>query len=205
MVIDSGDDLPNHAPRASMVAADVEEEKRFQRIWVREHIEDYKRWLDGRTYVVSGGNHTFVNTAEILQANGIQAINIDGFLSTYCGIAFYGFPYVPRIQGHWNGELDHEQMREAVAKIPKSKVDILVAHCPPFGILSDEEDPNRPSSKLGNQHLSSWLDYDNEYLPKFLMCGHFHRSHGSSLYRRNDDVMIISNAATTVHCFEYGT
>lgn len=222
MVIDSGDDLPNHAPRASTVAADIPEEIRFQRAWVQENIETYRTWLGGRIYVWSGGNHTFIDPTPILRNHGILAYNTDEAapesgpggpesVVNVAGIRFYGFPYVPRIQGHWAGELDHEQMREAVSKIPASGIDILIAHCPPLGILCDEEDPNRPGFKLGNQHLASWLDYECGELPKFLLCGHFHYSHGTALYVRdetgegepNSPAMIVSNAATTVHCFEY--
>ena len=90
-------------------------------------------------------------------------------------------------------------MSRQIAKLKDvliSGVDILVIHCPPYGILDQET-----GKKLGNIQLSNLFYYnEDEFIPpKMLLCGHFHNSHGVML---TDFGMEVYNSATIVRSIQ---
>src|ERR1035437_9703982 len=87
MVIHSGDGMPN-ASRGN-----VEIEIPFQTKWVKNNVENYRKWLKGKPLLYCQGNHCFINPCPILNENGIETIDLTNKIGLYKGIVFYGFPF----------------------------------------------------------------------------------------------------------------
>ena len=189
IIIHSGDMMPNRTRGI------ISEEMMYQKLWMMQNISGLKRWIGSREFVYIPGNHDYFDPIPMMLEVGIKAHDITDCEKTIQGIRMYGFPHIPYIIGEWNYETPTEEMIKKVNTIPNKGIDILVAHCPPAGILSDFH-----GDKGGNTSLANWLAYNCLELPRFLMCGHFHGHHGISYYEPG---MIISNAATTIHNFEY--
>lgn len=204
VVIHSGDMLPN-ATRGETT------EPAYQQQWVRDHIDDYRQWLDGRKLIYCAGNHDFTDPIEILIDNGIDAVNITNKLHTHEGVTLYGFPYIPEIVREWKYEANPYEMQQRIRKlkdvIEQHNVDVLVTHCPPYGLLDsnfviryDDSIISSYGQHCGNRHLSDYLSYGIENIPlhkrpRYLLCGHVHEHYG---FEEALD-LTISNAATRVH------
>ncbi len=189
-VIHSGDIMPNRSRGL------VEEERRYQQNWLHHHRKQFRQKLGDRLFLFIRGNHDFLETTlmeQILQEAGINAHCLEDKISSHLGLSFYGFPYIPFIAGEWNFEKMAPEMSDLVSAIPE--VDILVAHCPPFGLMADVQE----GKGGGNTILLNFLDYQCARLPRYLLCGHFHESRGICFY--GDSRMVISNAATVQHTF----
>ncbi len=208
LIVHSGDFLPNLAKGPSEVVFDREVE--YQDFWVRQNIEAISEWLGGRPLLLCRGNHDFIDLTKLLRELGLDAINIEGQVVEHSDKRFYGFPYVPWIQGRWNFELNNEEMSKAVEVMRKhiedanfGSDDILVAHCPPAGCLDDMQG-FYSGLKNGNRSLANLLTYS--FMPAYLLCGHFHDATGIRVLRDEigDGVLscLVSNAARTVHTFE---
>jgi Icc-related predicted phosphoesterase len=190
--------LPNHRPRLKR------QEPLFQRDWIREHGEDFKEWIGDKPFLFCAGNHDYYNEicSELCDLK-INAIDITNKIVEIDGKKFYGFPYVPYI-GVWNWELIEKDMRtkvqELVDIINMFKIDVLVAHCPPYGIL----DMNHEGHHIGNVAMSNAMSFNFKHIPKLYLCGHCHGDNG--IYNiplgLNKDYMLISNAATTQRIVE---
>lgn len=208
MVVCSGDFFPNSTRGV------VEVEETYQTQWLIENLPAIKKWIGGRTFIFCDGNHDFIDPCEILQREGVRAISITNRLKQHNGITFYGFPYIPWIGGEWNYECHVPDMINQVAKLKLALsrgVDVLVAHCPPYGIL-DANFVIRDGTRLvvpgwaehcGNRILTNLLSYEldnipKELRPKYLLCGHIHESHSIM----EEFGMTISNAATIVRLIE---
>lgn len=196
-VIHSGDYLPN-ASRGNLTI-----ELPFQERWIRANAENLKEWLGGRSFLFSSGNHDFIDPCPIMVECGIDAINLNDKVTLYKGLNFYGFPYVPFIAGEWAGEKHlpemHDEMNRMLRRIKDSeaKIDILVSHAPPFGVLDVYMNEH-----LGNTLMTNMMAYQEmDPLPRYYLCGHIHESHGSAeLFG-----VTISNAATRVHSIDIQT
>jgi Icc-related predicted phosphoesterase len=194
IIISSGDFLPNK--NRTIGYPDVEPE--FQRDWIRRHLDSLNEWLGGRPFLFCSGNHDFIDPTIELKQHGIKAICLDNVLVEFRGLQFYGFPYVPPI-GFWNWEANDNEMAQhldriaTILKTANQKLDILVAHCPPGGILDEHVGLNK-----GNNILTNYL-YMNIIKPKYLLFGHIH-SQGGKVETFND--IVVSNAATKVNIIE---
>jgi len=81
-----------------------------------------------------------------------------------------------------------ERMQEAKKETEKAKkilkrfelkIDILVCHQPPFGILDKVNFPGVPKNWLGKHAGSKTiLKYIKKYQPKYVFCGHIHEGKG---------------------------
>lgn len=208
MVVCSGDFFPNSTRGV------VEVEETYQTQWLIENLPAIKKWIGNRTFLFCAGNHDFIDPCEILQKEGIRAISITNRLKQHNGITFYGFPYIPWIGGEWNYECHVPDMINQVAKLKLALsrgVDVLVTHCPPYGILDANfviRDDNRLvvprwAEHCGNRILTNLLSYEldnipKELRPKYLLCGHIHENHGwSEVFG-----ITISQAATKTHLVE---
>lgn len=192
MLVHSGDMFPN-ATRGN-----VGEELEFQEKWVKKQILKYKSRIGSRYFLYIHGNHDYYDPQKDFEAAGIRAINLNNKLVKLMGLRFYGFPYVPFIAGEWNYEKQVPEMSRLVNQIPEC--DVLVAHCPPYGILSKDSE----GKGGGNSSLMNWLAYGG-LSPRYILCGHFHESRGMKLVEpimNNDPPLFVSNAATTQHTIE---
>jgi Icc-related predicted phosphoesterase len=64
------------------------------------------------------------------------------------------------------------------------RVDVLITHSPPYGILDTDSPAADGTRRLGSFALRDWLD-NNDLKPRILICGHIHESHG---YQRHNGV-----------------
>ena len=69
------------------------------------------------------------------------------------GIKFYGTPHQPYFCGWAFNVPDYEKLINIYQMIPDD-VDVLLTHCPPYGILDQSHKPNY-SNPTGEEHLGS--------------------------------------------------
>jgi Icc-related predicted phosphoesterase len=199
-VLHTGDFFPNSH---HVVQTDKTKEMKFQLQWLRDNIYAIKQWLNGHIMIYVPGNHDFLHpdTMEYeLQAVGVEAYGIANRLFMFRGVNFYGFPYVPTIDGTWNYEKDIPEMQVEVDKmvdvLNTNKVDVLCCHAPMHGCL----DLTYGNELMGSTVIANALDYkvNQEMVPKYYLCGHDHEGNGLAL--RNG--VLVSNAATTYQIIE---
>jgi Icc-related predicted phosphoesterase len=209
IVVCSGDFFPNSTRGIREI------EENYQTQWLIENLPTFKKWIGNRKFLFCSGNHDFIDPCRILQQEGIRAVNITNTWREHNGISFYGFPYIPWIAGEWNYECHVPEMQRNVAKLKEviatKGVDVLVAHCPPYGILDADfvikDDNNiivpKWAEHCGNRSLTNLLSYEMEEIPRelrprYLLCGHMHGHYG----RINTLGVTISQAATRTHVVE---
>jgi Icc-related predicted phosphoesterase len=195
IIIHSGDMLPNNRPRLKS------QEPLFQRDWIRDNSENFKRWIGNKPFLFCSGNHEYTEPCTELRDMGINAINIDNKIVELNGFKFYAFPYVPYI-GVWNWEAIERDMKNKVDVLidvlNKNDIDVLVAHCPPYGIL----DMNNRGSNIGNLPMLEALKNNITKFPKLYLCGHVHEANGYDELIINNKILKISNAATSYRIIE---
>jgi len=165
-------------------AAKRKAEIEFQKIWLLTNIKAIKEWIKGKPFIWSSGNHDFLNPCQILNDNGIEAIDLDNKVVEYKSFVWYGFPYVPKIRNCWNFECTPDELRKEVNTFLRrlkdakmfDRLDILVAHCPPDGIL-DTYDAKK-EQHIGNPFINSTITYQLTNPLKLYLCGHAHPSNG---------------------------
>jgi len=194
VVVHSGDWLPDYAVNIDQYAIN-------QETWVYTKAAEIKKWLNGKPFFLSQGNHDFANpnaVEYILRSEGIEAYNIENKIVSYQGTNFYGFPYVPTINGEFNYEKDEQEMflatDELAETLNKTYIDVLVAHCPIYGVLSTS---SFSLENYGNQDMKRIFEYkvSKDMIPSAYLCGHLHSCYGIKNYYG----MLVSNAACTQH------
>lgn len=195
----SGDFAPNFE---TWERADYAGEAANQLQWLQENVKSLRDQLRGSPLVFILGNHDWFDPNEmekILNEAGIEAYSTHNKVVEVNGCKFYGFPYVPTINGRYNFERDNESMKKEAAKMAialnNDQVEVLITHAPLHGKLDLWE-----GKHYGSTVLSNTLSYkiQTECRPNIIMHGHIHSSH--SITREGD--MLISNAATTQHIIE---
>jgi Icc-related predicted phosphoesterase len=175
----------------------------FQLRWIRDNLNEFKSWLGGHPLLYVPGNHDFIDSNLLefeLRSIGLEAFNLTDKMLTFQGVNFYGFPYVPAINGMWNYERELPEMQKEVDRLVgdlnKTYVDVLACHAPPYKML----DLTMGNEVVGCQVMSTALDYkiNKDMLPAYYLCGHIHEANGMAV--RNG--MMVSNAATTRHIIE---
>jgi Icc-related predicted phosphoesterase len=200
VVLHTGDFFPNshHVGAGNKVQEAV-----FQFQWLRDNISEMKQQLQGHPYLFILGNHDFVDPQRMeafLQSEGVNAIDLTDKVVAFQGVNFYGFPYVPAINGMWNYEREipemQKQVEPLVEALNKTYVDVLACHAPLHKVL----DLSMGNEILGSTVISDALDYkvSSEMQPAYYCHGHIHEAAGIAI--RNN--MLVSNAATTHHILE---
>lgn len=193
ILIHSGDMFPN------LMNGYLEDEIIFQKEWVIKNIS-----LFPKEFLYTLGNHDFIDPfelEEIFNSNGIKAICLHDKVVSYYGMKFYGFPYIPIIQGRWNYECFIDDMQKHVNKLIEhlNEIDVIVAHAPLYGFLDISYThgcAGTMAMNVGNSVLLNALNY-NDNKVKYYLCGHIHPENfgQSSIAMFNN--MLISNAATS--------
>jgi Icc-related predicted phosphoesterase len=199
IIIHSGDFFPDY----NIYKAGIIDSKDFQQKYLAYKVKKIKGQVGTKPFFFVLGNHDFVDPdliENILRDNDINAFSLHNKIVNYNDFSFYGFPYVPYINGCWNYELDSSQMKvkssNLIKDIKGKKVDVIVAHAPLHGFL----DQTSNGTHIGNNILIDYLTYklDVVDLPKWYLCGHVHESHGINC----DGSIFVSNAATTQNIIE---
>ncbi len=199
-VIHTGDLFPNSH---HVFNGNKNQEMAFQLQWLRDNMNEMKSWLQGHPFLYVPGNHDFLHSSLMefeMRAVGLEAFDLTDRMLTFQGVNFYGFPYVPAINGMWNYEREIPEMQKEVDKmvleLNKQYVDVLACHAPLRKVL----DLSMGNELLGSTVISDALDYkvSKDMQPAFYLCGHIHEANGMAI--RNG--MVVSNAATTRHIIE---
>lgn len=195
-IIHSGDFFPNSNDSSFI----KNREAAFQLEWLNNNIENMRQWTQGLPFFFILGNHDFISpelVEQTLRSNSIDATSISEKVGSYYGFNFYGFPYIPAIDGRWSYEKDIPEMEVEVNKLikvlNKEKIDILVTHSPLYGVL----DRNDGGFNIGNTILTNAILYKAKNIPKYILTGHNH-SRGVAI--KNN--ILISNAATSFNIIE---
>lgn len=189
ILIHSGDMFPN------LMNGSLDDEKDFQISWVKKNIS-----LFPREFFYTLGNHDFVDPFEleaIFNDNGIKATCLHDKVVSYYGMKFYGFPYIPIIQGRWNYECVIAEMQKHVDRLVDNlgEIDVIVAHAPLYGFLDISYThgcAGTMATNVGNSTLLNALNYNKNHVG-FYLHGHEHSNNGVAMFNN----MLISNAATT--------
>lgn len=102
------------------------------------------------------------------------------------GIKFYGTPYQPYFCGWAFNVQEFEKLVNIYRQIPDD-VDVLLTHCPPYGILDQSHQPNysNPTGEnhLGSMELKEVLAEKNQYniAPRVVAFGHIHGDGGKKI------------------------
>lgn len=193
IIVDSGDALPN-GPKMNR-----DREAEFQRSWTIHNLDEYAKFIGDKPFLLCNGNHDFTEqTCDILQSAGIHAYNITNKKFAFRGLNFYGFPYIPFIEGSWNYELIFPEMIHkldpVIRMINDGEIDVLVPHCPPYGIMDLTPDGRH----IGNAALKNAIEYKLAKWPKAMLFGHAHQNFGLiNMENPNNpkETMLLSNAA----------
>ena len=181
----SGDICPNKT------RGQVEEEAPFQRAWFESNAELLSKRFAGKPVVVVGGNHDYIELAELLRPYGVDAVTLTPEGAEVAGVRFAGFPEVPFMLGEWRGEC--HDFTEILERTFASDPEILVTHAPPAGIL----DYTHAGGK-GISALTSSLMYRQHRIRVHLF-GHVHEHGGQDLEKFD---IHFYNGATFVRFFD---
>lgn len=199
VVVHTGDLFPN----SHFVGTNKNAEMAFQLQWLRQNMEVMKTWLGGHPFLYVPGNHDFLHSSLMefeMRQVGLEAFDLTDKTLKFRGVNFFGFPYVPSINGMWNYERGVPEMQKEVEKmveaLNKEYVDVLCCHAPMHGML----DLTMGNEVVGCSTIANALDYKvaRDMLPQYYLCGHIHEANGMTV--RNG--MMVSNAATTRHIIE---
>jgi len=166
----TGDFFPN-APRPIVPSEQVE----YQTTWFHSHSAELKARFAGKPVLFLGGNHDFVNLAELLTNSGYltaHKVGMDGV--TVDGVRFAGFPEIRYIKGEWKGEVTNTDLAVLVVELFGNPPDVLLTHAPPAGILDSVDD-----SYVGIGPLTSALSYTPHNVRAHLF-GHGHDQGGQT-------------------------
>jgi Icc-related predicted phosphoesterase len=144
-------------------------------------VDSFRKWLLSLSFkkkVVIAGNHdlSFEDTPEkaqelLLKNNDGSIIFLQDSEVTVDDVRFYGSPWQPRFFD-WAFNLDRgsSQLRDKWRKIPDG-IDVLITHCPPYGIM----DPSLDGLPVGCELL---LEELMRIKPKLHVFGHLHSGFG---------------------------
>lgn len=157
-------------------------------------LDDFIKWISEQPYtykVCIAGNHDrycesfpsyFVKDLfEKNYNNGVRYLCDDEV--TIDGKRIYGTPYQPYFCNWAFNVADENKLTEIFKKIPEN-IDILVTHCPPYGVL-DKSHLRRIGNEsgeepLGSKELLNVLDV-MENPPKYNAFGHIHGDGGKMM------------------------
>ncbi len=136
--------------------------------------DDIDRWFSRQRFDVIlciGGNHDHLLAHRGHGAGQPfrHAIYLEEQTLVHKGIAFYGTPWVPLLQGH-AFYASEDELKEKWSRIPAA-TDVLITHTPPAGIL----DRSSRGQDFGCRHLARCV---TRIAPRVHCFGHVHSSGG---------------------------
>ena len=146
----------------------------------KEIVTDFNKWLGKLPHkykIVIAGNHDFCFENEHFQAETIltNAIYLKNSGTEIEGLKIWGSPISPispKFGSDWAFSVERgPEIRKYWQQIPID-TDILITHCPPFGIL----DKNGFGSLEGCKDLLDIIQ--NQVKPRFHIFGHIHEAYG---------------------------
>jgi Icc-related predicted phosphoesterase len=154
--------------------------------------QNFSIWLGSLNYeyiIIIGGNHDNYleeNPGYYFGDNGKYLCDTSAKFSRYelinyrndtivrKNLKIWGCPwslYFPEVNPHCKAFMDKEKNLKIHYDLIPNDIDILVTHCPPFGIL----DETKYGVNVGSASLREKIE---EIKPKLVVCGHIHESYG---------------------------
>ena len=191
MIIDVTSDLHGHYPKleggdllivaGDLTARDTYEEHLYFVLWLKD--QNYKKRI-----FISGNHDNLHEKVHLTQERGkIDYLCDSG--TEFEGLRIWGSPWTKRFKGMnpncmaFTVETE-EELAEKWALIPDD-VDILVTHCPPFGVMDEVRDYSLPvmdcippiyaTKSVGSPSLRK---VQTRICPYFHIFGHVHEGHG---------------------------
>lgn len=145
-----------------------------------QEVEDFLKWFEAQPYdhkIFIAGNHdlSFENSPEdiFLTYKEFKVTYLEDSFTTVNGIKIYGTPWQPEFY-NWAFNLPRNgiQLEYRWNLIPED-TDILITHCPPFGIQDKVTGSTVP---LGCELL--WKHVTQRVFPTIHTFGHIHTGRG---------------------------
>jgi len=143
------------------------------------NIEDFVEWFSkqpAKHKILIAGNHDFnfenkskKETLKLLKKYNI--IYLENSFTVIEGIKIYGTPDQPYFY-NWAFNKTSDELTESYSNIP-SDTQILVTHCPPYGIL----DSVPGAGNVGSEELMKELEMNKNI--KYNIFGHIHEGYGT--------------------------
>ena len=150
---------------------------------------------------IAGNHDRFLEDKSLIANEIISRYQKDGVVYLknssfeYEGVKFYGTPHQPYFCGWAFNVPDPDKLITIYRNIPDD-VDVLLTHCPPYGILDQSHKPNY-SNPTGEEHLGSIALKEvlaEKHLfktsPSIVAFGHIHGDGGKQL--QIDDTIYIN-------------
>lgn len=141
------------------------------------HYESFYNWFSQFPHkhkIFVPGNHDLAFENDFLRVS--KLFNNIAVLINQCitinGINIYGTPYQPYFNNWAFNVLDESKRKKIFDAIPRD-LDVLITHCPPYGIL----DKNIRGEHCGDSILQNILRIKR---PKYHIFGHIHQSYGQA-------------------------
>lgn len=138
---------------------------------------EFNNWLSkqpAKNIVMTPGNHDIIFDKSPSLISDLKCEILIDKMIDIDGLKIYGSPWSITFY-NWGFNLDEDKLELVWEKIPK-EVDILLLHCPPYGIMDYTKHPRYPSRRIGSKSL---LKKINEVHPKLVIFGHNHGQPGS--------------------------
>lgn len=123
---------------------------------------------------------------------------IDSEIIELAGARILGIPFIPSKEWYIENYLQivgfkskFEQLRRVPRSFLNVKSDIVLSHCPPFGLV----DLDNNSVNVGIKSLREYIDRNE---PKYFFCGHIHEATGVEAYNRTK----LINMGTSFYVFD---
>ncbi len=212
MIIDCIADLHGYYPKLEggdllIVAGDLTARHSIS------ELDDFNEWMREQEYrkkILIAGNHdTFFESGVYNCDNPIDGtVFVDPSIEYLCdsgtefeGLKIWGSPWSLSFPGinpkccAFTG--DEKKLFDSYDKIPKG-IDILITHCPPFGILDKCK-----KRHVGSRSLYGWLKYVER--PRLHVFGHIHEGYGQEEFfsTYNDEMMLSVNCSVVNENYEH--
>lgn len=142
--------------------------------WLQDNFRPWLNQQPVKEVVFIAGNHDWI--FEIARSYvpflGDNCHYLEDSFIDIMGIKIYGTPQQP-IFCDWAFNRTEEQLKRYFENIPTG-LDILISHCPPYGILDEVGISKRPR-KIGSKSLR---DIIRKRKPKIVVFGHNHDRYG---------------------------
>ena len=156
----------------------------------------FLKWIAKQPFIykifIAGNHDRILEENPFLSEEIISRYHKDGVVYLknssfeYNGIKFYGTPFQPYFCGWAFNISDSEKLINNYRCIPDD-VDVLLTHCPPYGILDQSHKPNY-HNPTGEEHLGSIAlkevlseKHLNKTLPRVVAFGHIHGDGGKQI------------------------
>ncbi len=143
----------------------------------KEDFVNFNAWLGKLPHkykIIIGGNHDFYLEKEHLEAKILlnNAIYLNDSGIEIGGLKIWGSPISPEFHDWAFNRKRGQEIRKHWELIP-TDTDILITHCPPYGILDKTNDGR-------NEGCRDLLKIVNQIKPRLHIFGHIHEAYGQT-------------------------